>query len=447
MKEQSQQLGFLSLVSIAAAGAIAGVFSSIGLATEQTGRSAWIAYLLAAFIGGFLRVIPVLIFSSMFRYKGGNYTMAAMTMGPLAGGIYALWWLPMFLSRGSSASALGQYLHSVFPGLSTQWTSAVLITVVFVINLFGVRAMAKLQQPLTAVTAGALLVFILFGLTKLQPGALAVSSPEYYSNGGLGVLLAVTLVIQPMSAPGLLCGFSWEAKNPRRSIPLAILAGSGLVALLFAGVSFVAANTLPVGEMAGKPMTYAAQSILPGGLFPVFLLLGPVLALCSSLNASMSTISAPVLGAIRNGWLPRGLGKNNRYGSPWIIYTAMWLICVVPLLLGVSLKTFVAYTVMTQRISGLLLLVVAFHLPGRFPKQWEASPWHLPRPVYYLLLVLSGLTEVGTLIASVAATSIPVFVGNLVLVGLLAAYAVYRDKTGKTQVEIRAEDFRGQPVM
>ena len=99
MKEQSQQLGFLSLVSIAAAGAIAGVFSSIGLATEQTGRSAWIAYLLAAFIGGFLRVIPVLIFSSMFRYKGGNYTMAAMTMGPLAGGIYALWWLPMFLSR------------------------------------------------------------------------------------------------------------------------------------------------------------------------------------------------------------------------------------------------------------------------------------------------------------------------------------------------------------
>lgn len=118
MKEKGHQLGVLSLVAIAAAGSVSGIFSSIGLATEQTGRSAWVAYLLAALIGGFLRVIPPLIFTSMFRYKGGNYAMAAMTLGPLAGGIYALWWLPMFLSRGTSASALGQYLQSVFSGLS-----------------------------------------------------------------------------------------------------------------------------------------------------------------------------------------------------------------------------------------------------------------------------------------------------------------------------------------
>lgn len=337
MKEKGHQLGVLSLVAIAAAGSVSGIFSSIGLATEQTGRSAWVAYLLAALIGGFLRVIPPLIFTSMFRYKGGNYAMAAMTLGPLAGGIYALWWLPMFLSRG---------------------TSVALITIVFVVNLFGVKVMAKVQRPLMAVTMGTLLLFTAFGLTKLQPGSFAVTSPEYYTGGGLGVLLAVTLVIQPMSAPALLCGFSWEAKDSKRNIPFAILAGSCLVTLIFVGVSFVAGNTLPVEEMAGTPMTYAARQILPGALFPLFLLLGPVLALCSNLNASMSTISAPVLGAIRDGWLPRSIGRNNRHGSPWIVYTAMWLICVIPLILGVSLKTFVTYTVMTQRISGLLLLVV-----------------------------------------------------------------------------------------
>lgn len=443
MNSKAQQLGFFSLISIAAAGAISGVFSSIGLATEETGRSAWMAYALAALVGGFLRVIPTLMFTSMFRYKGGNYTMAAMTIGPLAGGIYALWWLPMFLSRGTSASALGQYIQSVFPSLSAKWTSVALVTIAFVINLFGVKAMAKVQRPLMALAVGALLLFTAFGLTKLQPGSFGVTSPEYYSGGGLGVLLAVTLVIQPMSAPALLCGFSWEAKNPRRNIPLAILAGSCLVTLIFVGVSFVAANTLPIGEIAGKPMTYAARQILPGVLFPAFLLLGPILALCSNLNASMSTISAPVLGAIRSGWLPRELGRNNRHGSPWIIYTAMWLICTVPLVLGVSLKTFAAYTVMTQRISGLLLLAVAFRLPTRFPRQWDKSFWHMPKKLYYLLLALSGAAEIATLLASAVATSLPVFVGNLCLAGLLAAYAVSRYKSGKTKSEVQAEDFQG----
>lgn len=175
MNEKNKQLGFVSLVTIAVAGAVTGIFSTIGLAIEQTGRSAWIAYGLAVFIGGILRTFPIVVFTSMFRYKGGNYTMTASTLGPLAGGIYALWWLPMFLSRGTAASALGQYLNSVFPQISVKWSAVVLTTIVFIVNLFGVKAMSKLQRPLMAVAAGALMIFTLFGLPQLQPGSFQVA--------------------------------------------------------------------------------------------------------------------------------------------------------------------------------------------------------------------------------------------------------------------------------
>lgn len=440
MKQEQKQLDLPALVAIAAGSAVAGVFSTISLATEQTGRSAWIAYGLAVLIGGVLRVLPVLVFTSMFRYKGGNYALTTLTLGPLAGGIYSLWWLPMFLSRGATASALGQYISSVFPQLSPIWTSVALTTIAFVVNLFGVNAMTRLQRPLMAITAAAMLVFTLFGFARLQPGSFEITAPEYYSHGGMGLLLAVALVIQPTSGPSLLCGFSWEAKDPKRNIPLAILASSGLVFLIFVGVSFVAGNALPAAEMAGKPMTYAARQILPGALFPAFLLLGPVLALCSGLNAGMVSISAPVLGAVQNGWLPEGVGKTNRHKSPWIVYTVMWLICVVPLILGVSLKTFTAYTVMTQRISGLLLLASAFYFPKKFPEQWKASFLHMPDGLYYALLVLSGITELLTLAASVAATSLPVFIGNLFLVAGLALYACCRYKSGKTRVSITVDN-------
>lgn len=447
MKQHNKQLGFFSLVAISAASAVTGVFSTIGLATEQTGRSAWIAYGLAVLIGGVLRGLPVIIFTSMFRYKGGNYAMTTLTLGSLAGGIYALWWLPMFLSRGTTASALGQYINSVFPQISPVVASVIFTTVVFVVNLFGVNAMTKLQRPLMAIATGAMLVFILFGMTKLQPGSFALGNPEYYSNGRIGLLLAITLVIQPTSAPILLCGFSWEAKNPKRNVPLAILASSGIVFLIFVGMSFVAANTLPEEEMAGKTLTYAAQYILPGILFPMFLFLGPVLALCSGLNSSMASIAAPVLGAIQNGWIPESVGKTNKHGSPWIIYTAMWLICVVPLALGVSLKTFTAYTVMTQRICGLLILLVAFFLPKKFPQQWKMSFLHMPKAVYYSLLVLSGLTEIATLAASIIATSAQVFIGNVILAGVLALYAYSRYKSGKTHINISVDSGDGEVLI
>lgn len=440
MKNENKQLSFFSLVAIASAGAVSGIFSSIGLATGQTGRSAWIAYGLAVLIGGLLRATPTLAFTSMFRYKGGNYALAVMNKGPLAGGIYALWWLPMFLSRGATASALGQYIHFVFPQISPTWVGVLLTTLVFVVNLLGVRAVSKLQRPLTAITVAALAVFTVFGLTRLQPGSFSFTASDYFPGGGLGLLLAVTLVIQPTSAPLLLCGFSWDAKDAKRSIPLAILSGIGIVFLLFVCVSFVATNAIPVELMAGKNIAYAAEQILPGFLFSLFMFFGPVLALCSSLNATMGSFAAPVLSAVRDGWLPEGVGRTNKHGSPWIIYTVMWLICVIPMILGVSLKTFIAYTVMNQRICGLLLLYAAFYIPTNYPKQWKASFLHVPNWVYYLLLILSGLTEVGILISSVMATSVSMLLINLVLISLLAAYAVYRHKAGKTHVHILYED-------
>lgn len=439
MKSKEPYLSFPALVAIAAGGAVAGIFSSIGLATEQTGRSAWIAYGLAVLIGGVLRAFPILVFTSMFRYRGGNYTMTTMALGPLAGGLYALWWLPMFLSRGTTASALGQYIHSIFPQTSPIWVSVILTTLAFLVNLLGIKAMTRLQRPLTAAAVVALVLFTLMGLQKLQLGAFAITSPDYYLNRGIGLLLAITLVIQPTSSPSLICGFSWEAKNPRRSIPLAILASAALVFLVFVGVSFVAANALPEAEMAGKPMTYAARQILPGVLFPLFLFFGPVLSLCSGLNSGMASISAPVLAAIRSGWLPQGLGRTNRYGSPWIIYTTMWLICVIPLILGVSLKTFAAYTVMTQRISGLLLLLSAFQLPKKFPQQWRRSFLHMPNWLYYGLLALDALAELGTLAASVAASSLPIFIGNLLLVGVLSLYAWHRYKSQKPHIRFQID--------
>jgi len=118
----------------------------------------------------------------------------------------------------------------------------------------------------------------------------------------------------------------------------------------------------------------------------------------------------------------------------------MWLICVVPMMLGVSLKSFTAYTVMTQRICGMIILAAAFRFPAKFRKQWEKSFLHVPDPIFYALLVFITMIEVSTLAMSIITISLPVFLGNVILVSGLAIYACYRYKAGKTYVNIAMED-------
>lgn len=126
----------------------------------------------------------------------------------------------------------------------------------------------------------------------------------------------------------------------------------------------------------------------------------------------------------------------------------MWLICVIPMILGVSLKTFTAYTVMTQRISGMLLLISAFRFPTKFKTQWQHSALHIPNGVYYPLLVLVAGVEIATLIMSIRTLLIAAFIGNVVLVSLLAFYAWARYRSGKTNVQILIEDEAGEsPVL
>ncbi|MBR2672423.1 MAG: amino acid permease [Oscillospiraceae bacterium] len=439
MDQKKQQLNLKALVAISSGGAVSSVITTVMLATAQTGRSAWIAYSVSILIGGILRILPVIWFASMFRYKGGNYALVTSTLGEQMGGIYALWWLPMFLSRGMGASAMGEYLKSVFPSVNANLAGIIFTTIAFVINLFGISAMVKVQKKLTLAAGAALLVYVIFGFTKLDAGAFSIGSPSYFLGGGAGLLMATVLVIQGASGPSLVSGFSWESENPRTNIPRAIFL-SNLIMLIVCGlVSFTAANIAGGEELYGKALTFSAGKVLPGILFPLFMLIGPFMTLFISMNSGMPSMAAPVVAAIGNGWLPEKIGKTNRYGVPWIIYTVMWLICIIPLMLGVSLRSFTAYTVIAQRTSGMLLLISAFRYPKVYREEWKASRFHMSNYLYYPLLVLIACVELFTLYMSVRSIGISAFIGNLIVVALLALYAIMRYKGKKTNVRILVE--------
>lgn len=211
---------------------------------------------------------------------------------------------------------------------------------------------------------------------------------------------------------------------------------TGILVLLYCSVSFVAGNVLPVAEVAGQPLTYVAKAIFPGTLFLIFIIGGPIMALATSTNSGFMTLSAPVHGAIRNGWLPEGIAKTNKYGAPYILYTVMWLIGISPMLLGVSLNALTAYTVLTMRITSAMLILSAFYIPTRMKDAWESSWMHIPNGLFYTICGLSLVTNLVAVVLNIRTISLPVFMLNLLLVVALAAYALYRYKAGKVNFKV-----------
>lgn len=430
--KNSKKIGLFTLICIATGNVIgAGIITTTGLAIAQTGRSVWISYGLAVLFG-FLWMYPALCFASCARHTGGAYAMASVLMGPVWGGVYSLVWLPMFLMVGMLTSAFGLYVSSILPGVPPVVAAVVGGTIFFVFNLMGVKSMSRLQTPMTIFLFGCLLCFAVVGFFHVDSNALALTSEGYFMNGMGGVLDGMMLLIFSTSGQALVSSLSWEAEKSRKNIPLAIMITTGIIMVLYCTVSFVAGNVLPVSEVAGQPLTFVAKILFPGILFLVFIVGGPIMALATSINASYNTMCAPPLGAIRNGWLPESFGKTNKHGVPWILYTVMYLVSVIPVLFGVNLNTLTAYCVLTMRTGAVILLIAGYFLPTKLKEPWEKSWMHCPNWLFYTINTLGLVTNIAAMISSLRTLNGTVFAINLGIELALAGYAIYRYKAKKT---------------
>lgn len=433
MSEKRQKGLSLTELSAIAIGQVigAGLITTTGLAIAKTGRSVWIAYALAVFFG-FVWILPTIFFSSIARYKGGAFTVVKSLIGDLPAGLYGLFWIPMIASFALVGTGTGSYLHAVFPGISVKMGGIIVTTIFYVLNMFGVHLMAKVEKPLTGLLIVGLLAFAIFGLTKLQPGTFDFSTSDFFLGGGSGFFAGLILLVYSTSGQALVQAFDWQAENPRRDLPKAIIIATLAIFVLYVSVSFVAGNVLPVETVAGQPLTYAAKAIFGDVGALIFIFLGPVMALITTMNSGWAALSAPTLGAIRNGWLPKGIAKTNKYGAPYIIYTVEYVVAMMPMVIGVSLSSITSYTVMVQRICGTILCIAMFALPKKYPDAWKKSSLHMPNGVYYAISIFATITQIAAVVISAINLGWTGFLLNIGVVIVFAVYGVLRYKSGKT---------------
>ena len=255
-------------------------------------------------VTGFMTIVGALTYgelAAMMPRAGGQYVYLRESLGPLWGFLYG-WTLFLIIQTGTIAAvgvAFGKFLGVFFPsisssnwilhfwkvppihigpmvlgnmevGLSTQNLVAILMVAsLAVINVFGIKTGAIIQNIFTIAKASALLGLVLLGLA-LGRNATALAANFYgnfWRNAGLGAMhdigggvLVSTLTVLAIAQVGsLFSADAWnnvtftagEVKNPSRNLPLSLALGTGVVIALYVSCNFIYLNVLPLDGVRG----------------------------------------------------------------------------------------------------------------------------------------------------------------------------------------------------
>ena len=267
-------------------------------------------------ITGFLTIVGALCYgelAAMMPRAGGQYVYLREALGPLWGFLYG-WTLFLVIQTGTIAAvgvAFGKFLGVFWPaisssnwilhfwkvpkfpvgpmmlggmdvGLNTQNLAAILVVVVLsVINIFGVKTGAFIQNIFTSAKVASLLALIIFGvLVGRTAQALAANyGANFWKNAGLGtlhdvgggVLVSTVTVLAIAQVGSLFSADAWnnvtftagEVRNPSRNLPLSLALGTGVVIALFIGCNFVYLGTLPLGAVRTERRWWSAEFNTP----------------------------------------------------------------------------------------------------------------------------------------------------------------------------------------
>lgn len=296
-------------------------------------------------VGGLLTLAGALTYAemgAMFPRAGGMYHFLKEAYGPLAGFLFGWGSFLVIMSGGIAALgvAFGEYLGSFLPFFSTgnvllevpvgSWTwtvsggqvaAALAVLVLTAVNHLGLKEGAGVQNALTVLKIGAIVVFAGLGLMAPSPAAPDLLAPA--RGTGLDGLLAafgVAMIAALWTYDGwygLTCS-AGEVRDPARSLPRGLILGTLAVTALYLLLNLVYVRALPVGVMAESPrIGEAAAAALFGPGAARLLSLAVLVSTFGCLSATILYSSRIYLPMAEDGLFFRSLAAiHPRYRTP-----------------------------------------------------------------------------------------------------------------------------------
>ena len=405
-----------------------GIVSLVGQAIGLTGHSAWLAYLLAIVLGFFYE-LPIALATSAVRLDGGPPGLVGAVLGLRFGGVYVICSILYFPGLALYAVSLTTYIQSLLPGVPFTLTCIIILTVFYLCSLMGMKAVKLSQNVMTCILLAGFAALVIWGLPRTDFSLLAPVRSDFLTGGVRGLTKAMFLLMFSTYGKYTIVFMSRHAKDPKRDIPFAMFATTGVITAIFLSVTAVASGVLPLDQVANQPLTYVARAVLPVPLFVFFMIGAPLMALATTLNGLFNAYVEPIYVATTTGWLPAWLGKCNRAGNPWILQTLMYLSTLVPVLLGWDMNTIANSILLVDMCLGIMLMSSFALLPQKYPQLWEKRVFRrLPTWLYYIFICLAFCVQALIILNSIVSIRPYIVLTAAAAFGIGGIYAVRRSK-------------------
>ena len=380
----------------------AGIFKVTGQAWLLTGPSVILGYVvLAPAILATSVAYSVYLSTPLGREPGGEYTHISRTFGGYGVAFVGVW-LKIISYVGALAylaSALAEYLTEISGGLlrPEYQTGVAMASLAFfyVVHVAGVRWFGRIQVVMCLLLGLSILVLVL-------PGVFAIRIPNFrpfVTHGLSGFAASLPPLFFAYAGFESLAQAAEEVKDSTRTLPVIFAKGIGVAMLAYFSMSVVAFGVLPGQRLASSPapMVEVASVYLPvGGAW--FVGLGAVMALTTSVNATMLVPSRLAVMLARDRLAPAWLGSIARAtGTPVVGLSLTFAAAAVLLWSGqisLALNIAVFALVVLYFIHSLALL----RLPKANPELFRSVTVRTSRRTQVGAALLS-LAAMGVLIA------------------------------------------------
>lgn len=323
---RSRGLGLWSGIGLVIANTVGvGVLTNTGYMAGRLGPR---EILLAWLVGGVMAMAGAGCYAVIARAiprSGGEYRYLSELLHPFLGTLAG--WTSLLVGFSApvalAASTAGPFFATLVPGAPPDVVGAVLIVLAAASQAFDLRWSKATQNVLALVKALLLAGFIVVGLGLGSSAAPTWSAPEATGTFPLRPF-AVSLVYIAFAFSGWNTAIyaAEEFRDPRRTVPRAMLVGTAAVALIYLVV-----NWIFVANLSGERLTawlkedtsritlaHLLMDRLAGGTAARLASLFVVLSLASSI-ISMTLVGPRVSAAMAaEGFLPRVL--TGRRGKP-----------------------------------------------------------------------------------------------------------------------------------
>ncbi|MBS4430794.1 proline-specific permease ProY [Pectobacterium punjabense] len=322
-----------------------GLFYGSASAIQMAGPSVLLAYL----IGGIVAYIIMRALGEMSVHnpQSSSFSRYAQDyLGPLAG--YITGWtycFEMLIVAIADVTAFGIYMGVWFPAVPHWvWVLSVVL-IIGAINLMNVKAFGELEFWLSFFKVATIIIMIVAGIGIIVWGIGNGGEPTgihnlwsnggFFSNGVMGMILSLQLVMFAYGGVEIIGITAGEAKDPHKSIPRAINSVPWRILVFYVGTLFVIMSIYPWNQVGtnGSPfvLTFQHMGITAAAGILNFVV---ITASLSAINSDVFGVGRMLHGMAEQGHAPKVFSRISKRGIPWVTVVVMMMALLVAVYLN-----------------------------------------------------------------------------------------------------------------